>query len=119
MYAIRSYYDLARQGAAGGNGNRNATALRYRGQVADVAAAAADAAGDVAGDLQVAVEQLDAVRQQDQRLFGRHPQLACPHQLVVEGDERLLQGVAVDAEQPPRTDDGREEVADDDSYNFV
>ena len=58
--------DLAGQGAAGGDGDVDMVLAADIRQPLDVAAAAADAFVDVAGDLDLAVEQLDAVGQQDQ-----------------------------------------------------
>ncbi len=63
--------DLARQGAAGGDGNGNPPLLRQFRQVIDIAAAAAHTFVDIAGDFDRAVEQLDAVRQENQRLLRR------------------------------------------------
>jgi hypothetical protein len=82
--------DSTGQGPSCGHGDLDVILLRKFKEVLDQTSATPAAFVNISGDFDVTVKILDAMRQKKQNLSGLCPVMVGHHQLVIDGNEGLL-----------------------------
>ena len=104
--------DLAGQGAAGGHGDVDPVLAADVHKSLDVATATLQTFVNVTGDLDLAVEELDAMGQQHQDAVRLDPLALRDHQTVVHGNEGLADAVLVQSQASSHQLDHRQQELD-------